>query len=386
MIETVKAVLVLEDGTVFWGKGFVPGQEKLGEVVFNTSMTGYQEILTDPSYKGQIVTMTYPHIGNYGTNDVDQESRAPMVEGFIVRDLCLYPSNFRSKEPLLDYLKRNNIMVVTDMDTRAITLHIRQAGAMKGVLSTTSTDVDALLKKVKAFPGLVGRDMVCKVTCQEPYEWKGDSLRTEELDAVYEPRVSKSVAERFNIVAFDFGIKYNMLRLLERVGCKVTVVPASTNAAEIEKLNPDGVFLSNGPGDPEAVTYAIDTVSNLVGKYPIFGICLGHQILALALGGKTYKLKFGHRGVNHPVSEPNGTVEITCQNHGFAVDMDSLPKDDVELTHVNLNDRTVEGFKHKRYPLFSVQYHPESSAGPHDSRGLFTQFIDVLTQNKKRKG
>lgn len=381
----VNALLVLEDGKVFKGKGFVPGQERLGEIVFNTSMTGYQEILTDPSYKGQIVVMTYPHIGNYGTNEIDQESHEPMVEGFVVRDLCLYPSNFRSTESLLDYLKRYDIPVVTEMDTRAITLHIRQAGAMRGILATGETDVDVLLKKVREYPGMVGQDIVCKVTADTAYEWKGDPLRDDVIDELYESRLKKADGPDHHVVAFDFGIKYNMLRLLERVGCKVTVVPANTTVKQIDELNPDGIFLSNGPGDPAAVEYAIETVKQLAPKYPIFGICLGHQILALALGAKTFKLKFGHRGVNHPVQAPTGQVEITCQNHGFAVDLDSMADNNIELTHVNLNDRTVEGFRHKKLPIFSVQYHPESSSGPHDSRELFNQFIGVLQQNKERK-
>ncbi len=382
-----KAVLVLEDGTVFWGKTFFAGQESLGEIVFNTSMTGYQEILTDPSYKGQIVTMTYPLIGNYGVNRVDEESRKPVVEGFIVRELCEYPSNFRSEESLLDYLKRHNIMLVTDMDTRAITLHIRHAGAMKGIISSECLDIDKLRKKVEAYPGLVGQDMVCKVTCDKPFVWKGDGIRTAAQDDVYEHKVPKTNTKRFHVAAFDYGMKYNMLRILDRLGCKITVLPASATAGDVDKLNPDGIFLSNGPGDPSAVSYAIKTVRALLGKYPVFGICLGHQILGLALGGKTFKLKFGHRGVNHPVKDLlTDKVEITSQNHGFAIDMDSLPEKEVELTHVNLNDRTVEGLRHKKLPVFSVQYHPESSAGPHDSRHLFEQFLDSMKSFKKMKG
>ena len=380
-----KAILVLEDGQVFYGKSLVDGQECLGEVVFNTSMTGYQEVLTDPSYKGQIVTMTYPLIGNYGVNRVDEESKKPMVEGFIVRELCTYPSNFRSEETLHDYLKRNNIMLVTDMDTRAITLHIRSAGAMKGIMSTSCDDVDILLAKLKDYPGLVGQDIVQKVTCDKQFEWKGDNLRTEEQEDYYEPLVKRSSKKEFKVVAFDYGIKYNMLRILDRLGCDVTVLPASATIEDVEAINPDGVFLSNGPGDPEPVQYAVDTIKKLVDrKYPIFGICLGHQLLGLALGGKTYKLKFGHRGANHPVKNlATGRVEITCQNHGFAIDIDSFSDPNVELTHINLNDNTVEGFKHKELPLFAVQYHPESSAGPHDSRHLFSQFVDMMRSHKR---
>ncbi|MCD6461084.1 glutamine-hydrolyzing carbamoyl-phosphate synthase small subunit [bacterium] len=380
-----KVILLLEDGKVFYGKSLVAGQECLGEVVFNTSMTGYQEVLTDPSYKGQIVTMTYPLIGNYGVNRVDEESKRPVVEGFIVRELCTYPSNFRSEESLYDYLKRNNIMLVTDMDTRAITLHIRSAGAMKGIMSASCSDIDKLREKLDGYPGIVGQDMVCKVTCEKKFEWKGDGIRTAEQDEYYEPLIKRNPKKEFKVAAFDFGIKYNMLRILDQLGCDVTVMPASVSIEDVEALTPDGVFLSNGPGDPEPVKYAVDAIRKLADKkYPIFGICLGHQLLGLALGAKTYKLKFGHRGANHPVKHlPTGKVEITCQNHGFAIDMDSFTDQDVELTHINLNDNTVEGFRHKKLPLFAVQYHPESSAGPHDSRHLFNRFVDMMRAHKK---
>jgi len=276
-------------------------------------------------------------------------------------------------------------MLVTDMDTRAITLHIRSAGAMKGIMSTSCDDVDRLLAKLKDYPGIVGQDMVEKVTCDNQFEWKGDGVRTEELDKYYEPLLKRNSKKEFKVAAFDFGIKYNMLRILDTLGCDVTVMPASATMEDVEALNPDGVFLSNGPGDPEPVKYAVETIKKLVDKkYPIFGICLGHQLLGLALGGKTYKLKFGHRGVNHPVKNlATGKVEITCQNHGFAIDIDSFSDKDVELTHLNLNDNTVEGFKHKKLPLFAVQYHPESSAGPHDSRHLFSQFVDMMRSHKK---
>lgn len=380
-----KVILLLEDGKVFYGKSLVAGQECLGEVVFNTSMTGYQEVLTDPSYKGQIVTMTYPLIGNYGVNRVDEESKRPVVEGFIVRELCTYPSNFRSEESLYDYLKRNNIMLVTDMDTRAITLHIRSAGAMKGIMSASCSDIDKLREKLDGYPGIVGQDMVCKVTCEKKFEWKGDGIRAAEQDEYYEPLIKRNPKKEFKVAAFDFGIKYNMLRILDQLGCDVTVMPASVSIEDVEALTPDGVFLSNGPGDPEPVKYAVDAIRKLADKkYPIFGICLGHQLLGLALGAKTYKLKFGHRGANHPVKHlPTGKVEITCQNHGFAIDMDSFTDQDVELTHINLNDNTVEGFRHKKLPLFAVQYHPESSAGPHDSRHLFNRFVDMMRAHKK---
>ena len=382
-----KAILVLEDGKVFYGKSLVAGQECVGEVVFNTSMTGYQEVITDPSYKGQIVTMTYPLIGNYGVNKVDEESKQPMVEGFIVRELCTYPSNFRSEETLHEYLERHNVMLVTDMDTRAITLHIRDIGAMKGIMSTACYDVDKLLAKLKESPGIVGQDIVQKVTCDSKLDWKGDGVRTEDEEGLYEPLIQQNSKKEFKVVAFDYGIKYNMLRILDRLGCDVVVLPASATIEDVQAVNPDGVFLSNGPGDPEPVNYAIDTIKKIVDKkYPVFGICLGHQLLGLALGGKTYKLKFGHRGANHPVKNlDTGKVEITCQNHGFAIDIDSFSDKDVVLTHINLNDNTVEGFKHKKLPLFAVQYHPESSAGPHDSRHLFTQFVDMMRAHKKRK-
>lgn len=365
----MKAFIALEDGTVFEGKSFGAGGEVTGEVVFNTSMTGYQEILTDPSYKGQIVTMTYPLIGNYGINPQDIESSKVQVEGFIVKELCRYPSNYRSCKNLEDYLKENNIIGVEGVDTRALTKHIRVAGAMKGIISTEDLDRKRLVRKAKNSPSLIGRDLVKEVTCDQTYVWEQPR---------YEMRNT-----RYEVVAIDCGIKFNILRMLTERGSNVTVVPASTDAKTILGMKPDGLFLSNGPGDPEGVPYVVETVKKLVGKLPVFGICFGHQMLGLALGGRTFKLKFGHRGANHPVKDlSTNKIEITVQNHGFCVDMDSLPKDEVEITHINLNDHTCEGFKHKKYPVFSVQYHPEASPGPHDASYLFKQFIDMMKEVK----
>ncbi len=381
----IKAILVLEDGAVFWGKGYSENEETIGEIVFNTGMTGYQEVLTDPSYKGQIVTMTYPLIGNYGVTKADEESKAPMVEGFIVRELCEHPSNFRSEEPLLNYLKRHNIMIVSEMDTRAITLHIREGGAMRGILSTSCFDIDTLLARVKQYPTTLGRDIVQEVSSTDIAEWEEDE-ESAETHRKYEPLIKYADKKEFKVIAFDCGIKKNMLRLLDIIGCSVTVVPASTSLQDIKALNPDGIFLSNGPGDPEPVSYVIKTVRELSEQYPIFGICLGHQIIGLACGAKTYKMKFGHRGINHPVKDlTTGEVEITTQNHGFAIDIDSLDANGLELTHLNLNDQTVEGFKHKNLPIFAVQYHPESSAGPHDSRYLFNRFIEQMRVFKEER-
>jgi len=368
----VKAVLLLEDGTVFEGTSFGAKGQKCGEVVFNTSMTGYQEILTDPSYHEQIITMTYPLIGNYGTNKVDWESRRIFAAGFIVKEDCDYPSNFRSTESLSDYLKANNIVGLEGIDTRALVKHIRTQGAMRGIISSTEFNITNLTKKLQKYPGLVGREIVKNVTVKKPYHWdKGviDVLSNAEC------RPEK----KYRVVAFDYGIKRNILRLLRSHGCDVYVVPAATSAKAVLAQKPDGVFLSNGPGDPAPIGYAIETIRELLGKVPIFGICLGHQLLALALGAKTYKLKFGHRGANHPVKNLNtGKIEITCQNHGFCVDMDSLAGKDVELTHLNLNDNTNEGIYCKSKKAFSVQYHPEASPGPHDSNYLFNDFAELM--------
>ncbi len=361
------AILALEDGTIFKGKSFAAEGERSGEVVFNTSMSGYQEIITDPSYKGQIVVMTYPLIGNYGINPEDVESCKPFIEGFVVKEYSKIASNWRSRQSLGEYLKENNIVGIEGVDTRSLTLHIRQKGAMKAVLSTLDTDEKSLIKKAKDSRGLVGRDLVKEVICGRPYEW--------------------NAAGKLKVVAVDCGVKLNMLRLLEKRGCRVNVVPATASSKEILAMKPDGLLLSNGPGDPAALPYIVGTVKELLGKLPIFGICLGHQMLGLALGGKTYKLKFGHHGANQPVKDmKTGKVAITVQNHGFCVDMDSLNKKEIELTHVNLNDHTAEGLRHKKLPAFSVQFHPESSAGPHDAEYLFDEFIEMMKKFKKQKG
>jgi len=368
----VKAVLLLEDGTVFEGTSFGAKGQKCGEVVFNTSMTGYQEILTDPSYHEQIITMTYPLIGNYGTNKVDWESRRIFAAGFIVKENCDYPSNFRSTESLGDYLKANNVVGLEGIDTRALVKHIRIRGAMRGIISSTELSTTNLRKELDRYPGLVGRDIVKNVTAKKPYRW--DKGVVDVLSGA-ECRPQR----KYKVVAFDYGIKRNILRLLRSHGCDVYVVPAGTSARAVLARKPDGVFLSNGPGDPAPVSYAIETVRRLLGKVPIFGICLGHQILALALGAKTYKLKFGHRGANHPVKNlRTGKIEITCQNHGFCVDMDSVNPEAVELTHLNLNDNTNEGIRCEQKKAFSVQYHPEASPGPHDSKYLFKTFTDWM--------
>ncbi len=366
-----KALLVLADGTVFRGEAFGAEGETTGEVCFNTSMTGYQEILTDPSYKGQMVTMTYTQIGNYGVNDEDMESLRPWLSGFIVKEYRAVPSNWRSEMSLGDFLERHGIVGIEGIDTRALTKHIRDRGAQQGIISTVDLDEDSLRAKAGALPSIVGRDLVKDVTCDRPYERNEGCW---ELEGGYR----KVFDQKFRVVAYDFGIKFNILRMLNETGCRVTVVPASTSWREVLDMDPDGVFLSNGPGDPEPVGYAVENVRNLLGKKPIFGICLGHQILALALGGKTYKLKFGHRGGNQPVKDlSTGKVEITSQNHGFAVDFDTL-KGKAELTHVNLNDQTVEGISAKEFPAFSVQYHPEASPGPHDSSYLFSRFTEMM--------
>ncbi len=370
----MKAILLLEDGTVFRGSSFGANGTRCGEVVFNTSMSGYQEILTDPSYNEQIITMTYPLIGNIGTNREDWESRKVFAGGFIVKENCEYPSNWRNEDSLSEYLEKNRVVGLEGIDTRALVKHIREQGAMRGVISSAETSVAKLRKELEKYPGLVGRDIVKDVTAKKPYAWdKGvlDVLAGQEVKA----------KKKFKVVALDFGIKQNILRLLVSHGCDVQVVPAKTKAGDIMRRKPDGVFLSNGPGDPAPVEYAVETVRKLLGKVPIFGICLGHQILGLALGAKTYKLKFGHRGANHPVKNlRTGKIEITSQNHGFCVDMDTLDKKKVELTHLNLNDNTVEGLRCKDKPAFCVQYHPEASPGPHDSSYLFDDFTRLMAE------
>jgi carbamoyl-phosphate synthase small subunit len=369
-----QALLALEDGTVFWGKPFGTPGETFGEVVFNTNLTGYQEVLTDPSYKGQIVTMTYPLIGNYGLNEADLESARPQVEGFIVKEGSKRASNWRAQYSLEEWLQGHGVVGIQSIDTRALTRHLRTRGAMRGAISTTDLQPDSLVARVQASPGLIGRDLVREVTCDRPYSWGDGEWR---WPTGYAQDIAE-IPEPFRVVAYDFGIKRNILRKLVNSGCDVIVVPAGTTASEALQLDPDGIFLSNGPGDPEGVPYAVETVRQLIGVKPIFGICLGHQILGLALGGKTYKLKFGHRGGNQPVMHlSTQQVEITAQNHGFAVDADSLPAE-VEITHLNLNDRTVEGLRHRELPVFSVQYHPEASPGPHDSWYLFGRFRAIL--------
>lgn len=357
------AILALEDGRVFEGFSIGAEGEAYGEVVFNTSMAGYQEILTDPSYKGQMVCMTYPLIGNYGVNKEDMESAKPFVEGFIVKEASRIYSNFRASEDMHSYLKRNNIVGIEGIDTRALTKHLREHGAKKGVISTKDLNSKNLVKKAKDSPGLVGRDLIKEVMCEKPYDWNKEG--------------------KFRVVAIDSGIKHNIMRHLASRSCHVTVVPATATKKDIMAFKPDGLFLSNGPGDPEALPYIVNTVKDVLEDLPIFGICLGHQILGQAFGGKTYKLKFGHHGGNQPVMDlQTKSVLITAQNHGFAVDVESLKDKNVELTHINLNDKTSEGMQHKKLPIFSVQYHPEAAPGPHDATYHFDKFIELM-KNKK---
>jgi carbamoyl-phosphate synthase small subunit len=376
----MNAILALEDGTTYQGVAAGATGETSGEVVFNTSMTGYQEVLTDPSYAGQIVTMTAPQIGNYGVAPGDAESQEPRVAGFVVREASPLASNWRADGTLRDYLIRHHIVAIADIDTRALTRVLRSAGVMRGVIATGQVDPAELIAKARAIPKMEGADLVSGVTCDSPFEWRtfpgrvGDA----EHEAFGIPPEAKA-SRRLRVAAYDFGVKYNILRRLDAYGCDVHVFPASAPASELRKIDPDGIFLSNGPGDPSALPYAINNVRELTqGDIPMFGICLGHQILGLALGAETYKLKFGHRGANHPVKElESGKVEITSQNHGFAVDAQSLPSD-TRVTHLNLYDDTVEGFRHLTKPIFSVQYHPEASPGPHDADYLFRQFIESM--------
>ena len=386
----MEALLVLEDGTTFEGRSFGAPGEMVGEVVFNTGMTGYQEIITDPSYRGQMVVMTYPHIGNTGINDEDPESQHPHLRALIVRDASLRESNWRANQTLTRYLNAHGIMALTEVDTRALTRHIRNYGALRGAMSTVDLDPASLQAKAQAAPTTSEQDLVAEVTCSEPYTW------TEPVDEAWRPDLwpdtpstqhanlpsstAKGRSTSLHVVAYDCGIKRNILRQLTASGCRVTVVPAQTTSEETLALEPDGVFFSNGPGDPECASYTVDALRGLIGEVPIFGICLGHQILGLAYGGTTYKLKFGHRGSNQPVKDlETGRIEITSQNHGFCVDLESLDPDEVELTHVNLNDGSLEGMRHKKFPAFSVQYHPENAPGPHDSLYLFDRFIAMMT-------
>ncbi|MCX5894162.1 MAG: glutamine-hydrolyzing carbamoyl-phosphate synthase small subunit [Deltaproteobacteria bacterium] len=378
----MKALLAWEDGLVLRGRSFTGEGESAGEVVFNTAMTGYQEILTDPSYKGQIVTMTYPLIGNYGINSEDIESRGVQVEGFMVKEYHPYPSNWRSKGNLADYLQAAGKLGVEGLDTRAITKRLRQHGAMRGLISTLDLDPESLVRRARELPSMEGQDLVPLVTCKRPYWWPefpkeaagGDAGATEtDLEALWAERSGKKV------VLYDYGVKFNIIRSLVERGLHVLVVPAATPAEALKRLQPDGIVLSNGPGDPAAVTYAVDNVRQCLGAAPIFGICLGHQLLGLALGGRTFKLKFGHRGANQPVKNfASGRVEITSQNHGFAVDLESIPDPAVELTHINLNDNTLEGLRHPGLKAFSVQYHPEASPVPHDADYLFEEFLQLV--------
>lgn len=379
----MKATLALADGRVYVGRSFGAEGEAVGEVVFNTSMTGYQEILTDPSYEGQMVAMTYPEIGNVGVNPEDAESRQPFVKGFIVKEYSSVPSNWRATQPLHEYMKEHGIVGIEGVDTRSLVRHLRDHGSQEGIISTGGDHAEELVAKAKASPGLIGKDLVKGVSCRESYEWNEGEWELGKGYRKIEAGIERRKKRSFFVVAYDYGIKFNILRNLAASGCRVTVVPAWTPAEEVLVLNPDGVFLSNGPGDPDAVPYAKESVRKLLGKKPIFGICLGHQIMGLALGGRTYKLKFGHHGGNQPVKDlTTGKVEITTQNHGFAVDPDSL-KGAAEITHINLNDNTVEGLAHRELPIFSVQYHPESSPGPHDANYLFRRFVEMMEKDKR---
>jgi carbamoyl-phosphate synthase small subunit len=375
----MQAILALEDGRVFRGKGYGARGECYGEVVFNTSITGYQEIFTDPSYAGQIVVLTNPEIGNYGTNPDDNEANRPYIEGLVVREFSRISSNWRSQQVAEEYLERFKVPVIADIDTRALVRHLRDQGVMRGVVSSIETDEQKLIEKARSIPKMDGTDLARVVSTKQRYEWETGE-RSHEPDKIVGV---KDEPPRYHVVAYDFGIKHNILKKLVGECCRVTVVPAETPAADVIALNPDGVFLSNGPGDPEPCDYAVRSIRQLMGKKPIFGICLGHQLVGLALGGKTFKLKFGHHGGNHPVKQLNtGKIEITAHNHNFAVDPDSLKQSEVELTHVDLNDGTLEGLRHRSLPLFSVQYHPEASPGPHDSHYLFGDFVKMMEEWK----
>jgi carbamoyl-phosphate synthase small subunit len=371
----MQAILALEDGRIFRGKGYGAKGECYGEVVFNTSITGYQEIFTDPSYCGQIVVLTNPEIGNYGTNPDDNEANRPYIEGLVVREFSKVSSNWRSQQVAEEYLEKFRIPVISDIDTRALVRHLRDHGCKRGVISALEPDPEKLIAKAQAIPRMEGTDLAKVVSTKQRYLWETGERSHEPTEVVG----VKDEPPRFHVVAYDFGIKHNILRKLASEGCRVTVVPAETSAEDVLSLNPNGVFLSNGPGDPEPCTYAQQNIRKLMGRTPVFGICLGHQLVGLALGGKTYKLKFGHHGGNHPVKQlATGKVEITAHNHNFAVDPDSLKQSEVELTHMDLNDQTLEGLRHRSLPLFSVQYHPEASPGPHDSHYLFKDFVKLM--------
>ena len=375
------ALLALEDGTVFEGRGFGARAESYGEVVFNTSITGYQEIFTDPSYAGQIVVLTYPQIGNYGSNGYDSEAVKPHIEGLVVREFSPLASNWRSEQEADDFLSRYGVPIASDIDTRALVRILRSRGVMRGVLSTISGDKQQLVEKARSVPSMTGLDLATRVSTMKSYRWYNGVEPVSQSEHV----IAQPPESPYHVVAYDFGIKRNILRKLVQSGTHVTVVPATTPAEDVLGLKPDGVFLSNGPGDPEPLEFQTAQVRKLIGKTPVFGICLGHQILGRALGGSTFKLKFGHRGANHPVlNKITNKVEITSHNHGFAVDPNSLKDSEVELTHINLNDETLEGFRHRNYPVFCVQYHPEAAPGPHDSYYLFDEFIQLMKEDKRR--
>ena len=375
----MQAILALEDGRIFRGEGHGALGECQGEVVFNTSLTGYQEIFTDPSYAGQIVVLTNPQIGNYGTNQADNEANRPYIEGLVTREFSPISSNWRSEQVAGEYLERHGVPVISGIDTRAVVRHLREHGVMRGVLSTREADPQVLVEKARSIRKMDGTDLASVVTTKSIYEWEQDFDGPFVIGARPEP-----ASPLLHVVAYDFGMKKNILRMLSVQGCRVTVVPAQTKAEDVLALNPDGIFLSNGPGDPEPVTYAQQNIRDLAGRKPMFGICLGHQLIGLALGGKTYKLRFGHHGGNHPVKNMvTGKVEITCHNHNFAVDPESMRESEVELTHVDLNDNTLEGLRHRTMPLFSVQYHPEAAPGPQDSHYLFREFRKMMEEWKR---